>query len=113
MTGSCLTTAPIAAGAVCITKLAAGAVRGADPFGRLQVLSRRDRYRPRLGRRDVRVADIPHQHPAARHLVGPDIGQRRFLDLAPIDSKGTSRVELAPRWRVGEVGWQPLDADQS
>src|SRR6202521_5033676 len=120
MTGSSLTAVPVALGAVCITKSAAGsggvgaaraAAYAAVPVWSLQVLSCRDRDRAGLGRRDIRLADVPHQHPAARHLVGPNLGQRRLFDLAPVDGERTSRVEQAPRRRVGEVWRQPLDAD--
>src|SRR5487761_29857 len=115
MTGSSLTAVPVAVGAVCITKSAGGAVglaAAAHPIARLQVPRRRDRDRARLGRGDVRIADIPHQYPAPRHLVRADLRQLWLFHLAPVGDERTPRVELAPRRRVGEIGREPLDADE-
>src|SRR2546421_4441263 len=79
----------------------------------LELLRRVERERAGLGRRDVLVLDVAHQHPAASDLVGPHLAQPRLIGLAAVDHEWTPRVELAAgRW-VGQVRRQAVNRYQA
>src|SRR5438874_3733515 len=62
---------------------------------RLKLLRRLDRQGARLGRRDVVLLHVPHQHPAARNLIQRNLAKRGFLHATAVDDERTPRVELA------------------
>src|SRR5579864_3867311 len=71
---------------------------------RLQLLRRIPRQGALLRRVDVLFLHVAHQHPAPCGLVEADFFQLRLLDLAPVDHKRASRVELTAGRRVQKVG---------
>src|SRR3989475_6113377 len=79
---------------------------------RLQLLRRLDRQGARLGRRDVLLLYVPHQHPASRDLIQSNLAKRGLLDATAVDDERTPRVELAARRRVGQVRRQASNRHQ-
>src|SRR2546430_12339928 len=80
---------------------------------RLELCGRILGQRARLCRLDALLRDVPHQDPAARHLVHPHLAERRLrLCLALVDDKRTAGMEFATWRRVGQVGRQASDRDQ-
>src|SRR5215470_6727712 len=58
------------------------------------------------------LGHVPHEHPAARHLVGPDLLERGLHLRAAILAERAARMELATRQHSDQVRRQARDADQ-
>src|SRR5262252_313748 len=58
------------------------------------------------------LGHVPHQHPAARHLVLPDLRERGLLLRAAVLAERAAGVELAARRQADQVRRQTRDADQ-
>src|SRR6266566_1962206 len=80
---------------------------------RLQLLGRLHRQGAGLGRIDVLLPCVAHEHPAARHLVRRDLGQRRLFDLAAVDDERAAGMKFATCWRVDQVWRQATNRDQA